>query len=284
MRLWVGKEPAEVVDRLFDFTADLAVGELIVTKTVTAFGVMVDSSTILGATVRVWLSGGTRGSSAIVECRVTTNSVPARTFVELALLPIGDSAVSFGQAQAHLGIDWEPSVEQAMLIATYLAAAVAAVEARAQTILAERAVVQRLDRLVDRQGRSALRLAKAPVISVEGIDFIAPDGLSTTLTLGAAQLRVVQGFPAFVVPPVDAAWPATIDGEPGAVRVRYTAGYGRAVENGGAGPAPWDLKAAVLMMVGHLYHNREAVVTGSAASELPLGVAAFCAAHRHSFL
>lgn len=191
-------------------------------------------------------------------------------------------AVDIDLAKAHVGIDWTQSAEQEALCVALLGSAKAAVERRAQTILEERAVVQRFDGLVDRRGCSTLRLAWAPVVSVEGIDYLDADGVSASLLEADGDFRIVAGIPCLLLPPVDGSWP-TVLGEPGSVSVRYTAGYGGALPDG-AGPSPGDLDAAVLMMFAHLYHNREAVVTGTIATELPLGVGAFCDAHRHTLL
>lgn len=191
-------------------------------------------------------------------------------------------AVDLDRAKAHLGIDWDMSADQAALLSAYLSAAIAAVENSAQTLLAERAVTQRLDSLTDRHGRSMIRLDWGPVVSVQGIDYLDADGVAATLTEGDGEFRIVAGLPTLLLPPVDEAWPMPHDSL-GAVTVRYTAGYGGEGEEA-AGEAPGALDAAVLLMVGHLWHNREAVITGSIAEELPLGVAALCNPYRHSLI
>lgn len=58
------------------------------------------------------------------------------------------------------------------------------------------------------------------------------------------------------------------------VLVEFTAGYGVAVD------VPAALKAAVLLLAGHWYANREAVVTGTIATELPMAIAALIAPYR----
>jgi len=42
-----------------------------------------------------------------------------------------------------------------------------------------------------------------------------------------------------------------------------------------------DLTTAMLLLIGHWYENREAVVTGSTATELPMAVHALIGPHRH---
>lgn len=61
-----------------------------------------------------------------------------------------------------------------------------------------------------------------------------------------------------------ATWP-TLDVRPNAVVIRFVAGYGA------AGAVPDNVKAAMLLMVGHWYSHREAVISGAVA-DLPLGV------------
>lgn len=191
-------------------------------------------------------------------------------------------AVDIERAKAHLGIDWDLAPEQLALVTAYLSASIAAVEKQAQTLLTEREVRQRIDRFVDRRGCSTIRLHWGPVVSVEGIDYLDAYGVAATLDIGAGDFRLVEGVPALLLPPVDGSWPTAIE-EPGSVTIRYTAGYGGSGLNA-AGDSPGDLDAAVLMMVGHLYHNRETVVTGTIATEMPMGVAALCFPYRHTLL
>lgn len=62
-------------------------------------------------------------------------------------------------------------------------------------------------------------------------------------------------------------WPVLSTGN--TVRVRFRAGYGD--ESEAAGPLPGPIRAAMLLVLGHLYANREAS-TAQALSKIPLGV------------
>ena len=42
-----------------------------------------------------------------------------------------------------------------------------------------------------------------------------------------------------------------------------------------------DITTAMLLIIGHWYENRESVVVGSTASELPMAVDALISPHRH---
>lgn len=80
-RPWITKDPDAVLDYSFDWTDWLNAGELIDSHVVTVDGVTKDSDTRSGAIVTAWVSGGAAivGQMASVTCKITTNSVPART-------------------------------------------------------------------------------------------------------------------------------------------------------------------------------------------------------------
>jgi hypothetical protein len=63
-----------VLDFAFDWTAWLAAGETITTKTITpSTGITVDSSSIAAGIVTVWVSHAIPGSQS-VACRITTSA------------------------------------------------------------------------------------------------------------------------------------------------------------------------------------------------------------------
>lgn len=63
-------------------------------------------------------------------------------------------------------------------------------------------------------------------------------------------------------------WPA-VTAAPNAVRIRYLAGYG--VDSDGGEALPKAIRAAMLLVIGHLYKNREST-TERAMATLPMGV------------
>lgn len=66
-------------------------------------------------------------------------------------------------------------------------------------------------------------------------------------------------------------WPA-VTSAPNAVRIRYLAGYG--VDSDGGELLPKGIRAAMLLVIGHLYANREST-TDKAMATLPMGVESF---------
>lgn len=105
-------------------------------------------------------------------------------------------------------------------------------------------------------------LPNGAVQSITSISYIDDAGATQTLVLNTdywadfdsdiARLEAVNY------------WPSTYD-RPNAVTITYVCGYGA------ASTVPGPLKSALLLLVGHLYENREQV-TADNMSEIPFGV------------
>ena len=67
------KDPEAVLDYEFDWSEWLAVGETISSRTVTVTGVTLDSSTASTTAVVAWVSAGTVGTTATIECKIVTS-------------------------------------------------------------------------------------------------------------------------------------------------------------------------------------------------------------------
>ncbi|MDO1559820.1 head-tail connector protein [Brevundimonas sp. 2R-24] len=114
-----------------------------------------------------------------------------------------------------------------------------------------------------------ITLPLSPVQAVEAITYTDEAGESRTLAAYAFDADVQPGK---VWPAYQASWPAARLA-PGSVKVTFTTGYGDASD------VPADLKHAALMLVGHLYENREATAA-VALSEVPMGVEAILSRYR----
>ena len=95
-------------------------------------------------------------------------------------------------------------------------------------------------------------LPRNPVQSVESITYYDTDGVKHTLD-PATYILDSDSEPARIIPAPNASWPAT-QNRPGAVEVRFVAGYG---DNGSSVPA--GIRHWLLLMIGTLYENREMV-------------------------
>lgn len=108
----------------------------------------------------------------------------------------------------------------------------------------------------------------SPLISIESIKYC--DSSGTLQTVDPAVYTVIDGPISAVEPAFNRAWPSPRS-QIRAVQINFTAGYGDAAS---AVPAP--IRAAMKLLVGHLYRNREAVVgvdNRDSSTEIPLGVA-----------
>ena len=97
-----------------------------------------------------------------------------------------------------------------------------------------------------------------PVTDILDIEYVQEDGTTGAVASWRTDL---DSQPCRIWPRYDESWPVSRC-EPGAVKVTFTAGYD---------VVPFDLKAALKLIVGHLYEHREAVTT-DAAKDLPMGV------------
>lgn len=149
------------------------------------------------------------------------------------------------------------------MIAGFLAAAVQDCEQFVGLSLSQRVLEVEIDAFpsVAADGTDEIALPFGPVIEVRSFD---PTGGSSSSSEAVVsydlddysspnRLRSVGG------------WPAG-----GPIRIQYLAGFG--LDSDGLGVAlPAPIRAAVLLMLGHLYANREAA-TDKAMTALPLGV------------
>ena len=158
--------------------------------------------------------------------------------------------VTLELAKKHCRVDGDYEDD---LIKSYIEAAAGWVEKYTGHLLTERPVTLKFPRF-----GSELRLAIAPIKSVDSVTYLDGDGAEQTLT-GA---RLYQGA---LLPQANTSWPATLSKSD--VEVTVTAGYAE-------GDVPAELKQAVMLLTSHQYENREAVVVGTIAAEMPAGVVA----------
>jgi uncharacterized phiE125 gp8 family phage protein len=106
------------------------------------------------------------------------------------------------------------------------------------------------------------------VMSIESVIYVDENLDEITVAPSAYSLDNYSTS-AWLLPASGDSWPSA-GGVANAVRVRYKVG---------GTPAP-AVKAAMLLLISHLNENREAVVTGVAAAQLPLGVIDLLYPHR----
>lgn len=112
-----------------------------------------------------------------------------------------------------------------------------------------------------------IEIPRADLIAVSSITYINNLGVSTVLA--PSQYVVSTGAPGCIYPAYGTRWP-TPRTQADAVTVDFTVGYGTAAN------VPACIKEAILMLMGHLYENREAT-TELNLKDLPFGVIALLA-------
>ena len=202
----------------------------------------------------------------------TLPGIPARSgasgFRSLSVVtPAAGPVVSVADLRNHLR---EDGAELDAVLQGFEAAAVAYLEEVTGRALVERTMRLELD---------AFPIATCPILlpSVPLLTATAPvvkyrDTAGAEQTLAASVYRVNgNAEPGELALRANESWPATLS-ERAAVWIDYHSGYGAAAAVALACPMA---VAAVKLLVGHLYENREATVA-AALQEVPLGVKALC--------
>lgn len=174
----------------------------------------------------------------------------------VVITPPATPVVSVEEAKAHLR-----ATDDDAYIASLVAAATCTIDGPAGW-LGRALVTQTLEWRGDDFRCREIALPYPPISVVVNVKYDDANGAEQTVPSGDYRLVGQPNQPRLVLAH-GASWPS-IRWHSEAVRIRYTAGYGAADDV----PAP--IKHAILLMVGHFYANREEVVIGSTAVEVPL--------------
>ncbi|WP_347091675.1 head-tail connector protein [Sphingomonas parapaucimobilis] len=158
-----------------------------------------------------------------------------------------EPVISWQDVDAHLKLDGD--VEQAALVEAYIAAATGHIDGP-DGWLGRSIGVQTLEARCDTPTcGSCIRLPFPPVIELVSVSYLDATGVEQMADLEDFEVMGRDLVPSgFEWPWEGGSWRRE------AVRIRYRAGYE-------AAPAP--IKAALLLMVGDLYRNRETVSAGA---------------------
>lgn len=108
-----------------------------------------------------------------------------------------------------------------------------------------------------------IQLPGGLVSSLVSFKYFDTAGVEQTLVANTGYQADLLSQPARLLPPISGVWPTSQLDRLNAVVVEYSVGYAKA----SLVPAP--LKAALLLIVGDLYENREASIVGSIYTETP---------------
>lgn len=178
--------------------------------------------------------------------------------------------ILFAEAQAHLRIDTND--EQDHIEALIVAARMHVEEfTDRQLITATRTL--KLDTFPS--SSCPIELPKPPLASISSVAYLDADGASQTLSASTDYQSDLLSHPGRLLPQPGVLWPETEFERLNAVTIVYTAGYGAA---GSSVPRP--LRLAMLLLIGQWYENRENIVVGTTATELPMAAKALCGPYR----
>lgn len=176
------------------------------------------------------------------------------------------AVVTLEEAKAHLRVDFD---DDNALISAMIAAVQGNLDGPDGWLgraIGAQTLEMRLSSFNGRDGSGCIPLRCPPVTGQISVKYVDRDGIEQTIDSSAYRLVGDD----MIAPAYNTCWPsARCDHE--SVKIRYTAGYPT---------LPPPIKAAILLHVGHLYENREAVSFENFATELPLGAQWLLAPYR----
>lgn len=169
--------------------------------------------------------------------------------------------VSLAEAKLHLRVDTDCTDED-----TLIGALITAAREMVENYTGLALINQTWEYTCDEFPDDDLALRPAPLSSISSITYVDTAGTTQTasaLTLYAADTYSIPGAATLRY---GQTWPSVRDLR-NSITVTYVAGFGAA---GSSVPGP--IKAAILLLIGHLFEHRESVVIGTISSDLPQGV------------
>lgn len=165
------------------------------------------------------------------------------------ITPPAEYPVTLAETKKHCRVDGS---DEDTLLNSYIAAATAHVES-----YTGRAIMDQTWELVLDDFTGCILFPKGPVQSITSITYYDTDEVLQTLATDQYVLDNVND-PAWVVRPSDVSWPSVAQGVNNVI-IRFIAGYS---------DVPPEIKAAILILVAHLYDNREAGASPDAVNAL----------------
>lgn len=176
----------------------------------------------------------------------------------VVITPPSSPVVTVDEAKDHLNVGHD---DDDALIATYLNAAIETLdgpgpEGGPEGWLGRALGEQTLEMRLHGFGSEPILLSYPPIVSLTSVKYVDRDGVEQTMDAGDYELLGTELDRAY-----GKSWPVP-RGQREAVRIQYVAGYPDGI--------PWRARAAILLMTGDLYAQRETFVTGTIATEVPM--------------
>lgn len=165
-----------------------------------------------------------------------------------------EKPVALAEAKAQCRVD---GADEDALIGRLIGMATEQAEARTGRVL----VTQKLRLTLDAFPGDSLEVPCPPLASVQEVSYLDAAGARTVLANTEYQV-ITDELVGRLLPAWGKSWPAC-RATPGSVRVDFTAGYGAAAA------VPESIRSWILLAIGTLYSQREAIITGTIVAELP---------------
>jgi len=174
--------------------------------------------------------------------------------------------ISLQEAKDHLRLDFndDDSLIESLLIP--------AARQFAEDYTHRALITQTLEYSLD-DFTKTIKLPKPPLKYVISINY--QDLTQTIVTLDPTQYQAYpEDTPAIICQSYGTIWPVALPVK-NAIKIRYIAGYGNPQD------IPATLRAAMLLIIGHLYENREEnTIASGTIQTLPMGVKSLLNPHR----
>lgn len=176
------------------------------------------------------------------------------------ITPPADTPVSLTEAKAHLRVDHS---DDDVMIGSLIDAVTDHVQGK-DGFLGRALIDQTWELVLDEFPENELKIPLPPLIEVLSVKY--DDAAGNEQTIDPADYTVdTVSEPGWILP--GTTWPATFDGI-NSVRIQYRAGY-LDTSSPPVAAVPADIKAAMLLMIGTLYAQRETIVVGQSVVEVP---------------
>lgn len=167
------------------------------------------------------------------------------------ITPPAEEPITLEEAKQHLRVE---HAAHDLLIGLYIQAAREHIDGK-DGWLGRAIVSQTWELSLDTFPTNEIQIPLPPLSTVSFVQYDDEDGFEQTIDAADYTLDPAG----WVVTAGDYSWPSTLSAI-NAVRVRFVAGYGDAAD------VPATIKAAILLMVGDLYAQRESFATGPASA------------------
>lgn len=171
----------------------------------------------------------------------------------------GAEPITLAEAKAHLRIS---GTDENDLITALIQAAREMAETYTKRQLITATYTAKYKDFPDLEG--SIQIPRTPLQSVSSITYVDNQGSTQTLSTDVYEV-LEDDTEAYVVLKPLQSWPEVQAERKQAVTVTFVAGYGNAGSD-----VPAAARSAMLMLIGHLFENRESVNVGNITSKMPL--------------